>query len=167
MARSAGNVRIGPISFITLVAVLLLSVMAVLCVTTANASKVMASRHTTTLTETYAVDSAGQALVAQIDGVLANQRDAEATAEEATSELASVMPLLTSAALEAVDADGVEIAAQAANNRVTLQIAAPGGRTLNATVSIDDDLGYSITEWKMSLTQEEQQETLWSGSSTN
>ena len=68
MARRTGEgVRIGPITLLTLVSVLLLAVLAMLCVTTTHATEAMAQRQADALSQTYELDAFGQALLAQID----------------------------------------------------------------------------------------------------
>ena len=68
MARRTGEgVRIGPITLLTLVPVLLLAVLAMLCVTTTHATEAMAQRQADALSQTYELDAFGQALPAQID----------------------------------------------------------------------------------------------------
>ena len=54
MARQTGEgVRIGPITLLTLVSVLLLAVLAMLCVTTTHATEAMAQRQADALSQTY------------------------------------------------------------------------------------------------------------------
>ncbi len=72
MARRTGKgVRIGPITLLTLVSVLLLAVLAMLCVTTTHATEAMAQRQVDALSQTYEMDAFGQALLAQIDEQIA------------------------------------------------------------------------------------------------
>lgn len=63
MARRTGEgVRIGPITLLTLVSVLLLAVLAMLCITTTHATEAMAQRQADALSQTYELDAFGQAL---------------------------------------------------------------------------------------------------------
>ena len=62
--RGRGSVRIGPISLFALVIILCLAVMAVLSVTTAQATYAAAERQASFTTDTYANERAGQELVA-------------------------------------------------------------------------------------------------------
>ncbi len=64
MTKKAEGLRVGPITLVTLIAALLLAVLATLCATTANAQVTMANRQATSLTEAYAIDSCGQRMVA-------------------------------------------------------------------------------------------------------
>ena len=164
MARkTTGNVRIGPISFLVLISVIMLAVMAVLCLTTARASYVMADRQTTTVTNTYALDTVGQRMVAQVDAGLATQRAAEASLEDALAYLNANAGLLSSTALRNSGTDGLTATASVQNNQVLLTVSASEGRMLSAVLTINENLTYSITDWKMSVTQEQTQESLWSG----
>ncbi len=157
--KTAGGVRIGPLSLLTLVSVLLLAVLAVLCITTTNAAGALSRRQATAATETYAVDSCGQALVAAIDEVIAS---ADGNAADAVSaKLGSVQER----ALELAGTTDVELSATMDGSDVSFTASAPDGRTLNGVVSVSDD-GYTITSWKMTTTQPDSQESLWAGSDT-
>ena len=81
MARRTGEgVRIGPITLLTLVSVLLLAVLAMLCVTTTHATEAMAQRQADALSQTYELDAFGQALLAQIDEQIAESGSPAAAA---------------------------------------------------------------------------------------
>ena len=81
MARRTGEgVRIGPITLLTLVSVLLLAVLAMLCVTTTHATEAMAQRQVDALSQTYEMDAFGQALLAQIDEQIAESGSPAAAA---------------------------------------------------------------------------------------
>ena len=81
MARRTGEgVRIGPITLLTLVSVLLLAVLAMLCITTTHATEAMAQRQADALSQTYELDAFGQALLAQIDDQIAESGSPAAAA---------------------------------------------------------------------------------------
>ena len=65
--RGRGSVRIGPISLFALVIILCLAVMAVLSVTTAQATYAAAERQASFTADTYANERAGQEFAADID----------------------------------------------------------------------------------------------------
>lgn len=91
MAKPHGSVRIGPISLFTLIIILCLSVLAVLSVTTAQAEYSITQRQADTTTETYQLESAGQALVSRVDGVLAGVRQAGSTLNSSSPDLLSAI----------------------------------------------------------------------------
>ncbi len=80
MAKGQGSVRMGPISLFTLVIVLCLAVMAVLTVTTAEASRALMNRQAAATAEIYIDEVAAQAFVASLDSSLLEYREAHADA---------------------------------------------------------------------------------------
>lgn len=158
LKRSEG-VRIGPITLVTLISVLLLAVLAVLCVTTANATQAMAQRHAEATSETYAIDSCGQAFLAEL-GDTAQGTDSASTAAAAIS---SNLESLESEALRKCGADGLDIDAQLNGTDIAFTVSSESGKALAAKTSITDARTLSISEWKLSTTQQTNEETLWSG----
>lgn len=71
---SHGSVRMGPISIFTLIVVLCLAVMAVLSVTTSQATYVLAQRQAHATVALYANETAAQEFVAQLDETLSQAR---------------------------------------------------------------------------------------------
>ncbi len=158
-SKTAGGVRIGPLSLLTLVSVLLLAVLAVLCVTTTNAASALSRRQANAAAETYAVDTCGQAVVAAVDEVIASAD--EGAAEAVFADLDAIR----ARALELADLTGVDLAVTMDGSDVSFTATATDGRTLAGVVSIGKD-GYTITSWKMTTTQPDSQESLWAGSDT-
>ncbi len=156
-SKTVGGVRIGPLSLLTLVSVLLLAVLAVLCITTTNAANALSRRQASSATETYAVDTCGQAMVAAIDEAIDSADDGDA----ADSVAASIDDIRTRA-LELAGVSDVELSASVDGSDVSFTVTAPDGRTLTAVVSVSDD-AYTITSWKMTTTQPDSQESLWAG----
>lgn len=161
---SGGNVRIGIVSFITLVSVLLLAVLSVLCVTTARATASTASRQADSATGLYEVDAAGQGMLAAIDSQLAQSRSAHESAGVAASRVQLVMPSTQSRALELSGVDDVQINADVKDANISFTIKTTDGRELDAEVSVNDDLTYTVSSWKTSTTQAQTQQNLWGGS---
>lgn len=155
-SKTVGGVRIGPLSLLTLVSVLLLAVLAVLCITTTNAANALSRRQASSATETYAVDTCGQAMVAAIDEAIDS-----ADGDTADSVAASIDDIRTRA-LELAGVSDVELSASVDGSDVSFTVTAPDGRTLTAVVSVSDD-AYTITSWKMTTTQPDSQESLWAG----
>lgn len=83
MAKGQGSVRMGPISLFTLVIVLCLAVMAVLTVTTAEASRALMNRQAAATAEIYIDEVAAQAFVASLDSSLLEYREAHTDAADA------------------------------------------------------------------------------------
>lgn len=143
------GVRIGPSSLVTLISALLLAVLAMLCATSAHAQSVLAEREAEAATESYAIDSCGQIALAAIDAKLESggtlsQADIEKIADEAQSQSSA----------------GLSVTAGIKGNTASLTISAESGKTLNAKVSTKGGKA-SVEEWKMSTTQAENEETLW------
>lgn len=158
MTKKAEGLRVGPITLVTLIAALLLAVLATLCTTTANAQATMANRQATSLTEAYAIDSCGQRMVAGI--------------EESLSQ-GDVAAALTTAKLDAIAnnakaADGasdLNIESEYDGSTVSFTISAPSGKTLRAKVT-RENASVSVEEWKLTTAQETPQDELWSSNNT-
>ncbi len=171
---SGGNIRIGIVSFMTLVSILLLAVLSVLCVVSANAAAATASRQASSTTELYQVDGMGQALLASMDEELAKSAAAGETAEQAAARiqanLASVESRATQvASAQAADSsegDGLSLSVEVEGAAVHFSVSGAKGRLLDAQVQITQDLGYRVTSWKTSTTQTATGENLWGGAST-
>lgn len=147
------GVRIGPSSLVTLIAALLLAVLAMLCATSANAQSAMAQRESNATSQTYAVDACGQCMFAGIS-------DAVAAGATSASALQSKLDGIANDAL-AQSASGLSIQSQANSSDVSFTVTAEDGRTLNATITLSGGKA-SIGEWKMSTTHSETEDTLWS-----
>lgn len=158
MTKKTEGLRVGPITLVTLIAALLLAVLAILCATTANAQATMANRQATSLTETYAIDSCGQRMIAGIEESL-NQGDVAAALTTAK---------LDAIANDAKAADGasdLNIESKYDGSTVSFTISAPSGKTLRAKVT-RENASVSIEEWKLTTTQEMPQDELWSSDNT-
>ncbi len=175
MARkSTGNVRIGIVSFITLLAILLMSVLAVLCVVTARATWATTQKQATSVDETYQIDAVGQAVLSQIDAQAATYKTQGGSAAQVIASVGANAAKIQTAALESVStaaagdaATSMELSLSTSGNSVNFSVSAANGRKLEACVSITDSLSYKIDEWKMSTAQTQQEENLWSGAGAN
>lgn len=92
MSASHGSVRMGPISLFTLLIVLCLAVMAVLSVTTSQATYVLAQRQANATVALYANETAAQNLVAHIDQTLSQARVQGQGSYQVSSMLEAVLP---------------------------------------------------------------------------
>ncbi len=182
MARkSTGNVRIGIVSFITLLAILLMSVLAVLCVVTARATWATTQKQATSVDETYQIDAVGQAVLSQIDAQAATYKTQGGSAAQVIASVGANAAKIQTVALESVStgesndgaaatgdaATSMELSLSTSGNSVNFSVSAANGRKLEARVSITDSLSYKIDEWKMSTAQTQQEENLWSGAGAN
>lgn len=162
MAKTSGNgVRIGPISLLTLISVLLLSVLAVLCVTTTNAGEAMAQRQAESTAEAYALDSCAQEIVACIDEELQTQKGSSAAF--AASAMMARWDSIQQKVVATGCADGLQLSASRDDSVILFNVSASSGKTLSASVRISDGATYSIDQWKITTTQQTPEETLWSG----
>ncbi len=147
--EKAQSVRIGPSSLVTLIAALLLAVLAMLCATSAHAQSVLAEREADAATEAYAIDSCGQITLAAIDaklesGKTLSQADLEKIANEAQNQ----------------SSEGLSVTASIEGSTVSITVAAESGKTLNAQVSTTGGKA-SVKAWRMTTTQAANEETLW------
>ena len=162
--NSTEGVRIGPISLLTLISVLLMAVLAMLCVTTTNATTALADRQASSLAKTYKVDSCGQALLAGIDAQLSRSTG---TSEQAVAELSANFNSLVEQAKADANAQKLTVSGAISGSILSFTIESKSGKKLEATLQITDNLSYTITSWNMTTTQKTQQETLWTGSDSN
>ena len=87
-----GSVRIGPISLFALVIILCLAVMAVLSVTTAQATYAAAERQADFTTDTYVNERTAQEFTANVDAVLSSTRSSGGSATEALAAVERAFP---------------------------------------------------------------------------
>ncbi len=163
--RSGGNIRMGIVSFITLVSILLLAVLSVLCIVTANATNATAERQASSTTGLYAVDSAGQRCLAAIDGYLAQSKEAGESAQAAVKRITSDADGTLAGAVKAAgqDDEALTYTVDGSDATIELVIAHRDGRKLHATIAVGDDLESSANTWKTSTTQTVSSSSLWSG----
>lgn len=162
MAKSLKTgVRIGPISLLTLISVLLLAVLAMLCVTTTNAASAMATRQAESVADAYVLDSCGQQVLACIDEELQSNKGASAAfaASTVTAGWNSIQQKVVAAGL----AQGLDLSASSDGSVISFDISTGTGKTLSAKVRVSDNMTYTVEQWKTTTTQETTQETLWSG----
>ena len=163
--KTTGNVRIGPISLLTLISVLLLAVLGMLCITTSNAAGAMSRRQASAATSTYALESCAQAFLAGMDETAHTGGTDAASAATAVSEH---LDALKDSALDESGAKNLTIDAKTDGASIEFSISAKDGRRLNACVTFSDDLSYSIDRWKTTTTHVDESESmLWSGSTAN
>lgn len=159
-AQGGSTVRIGPVSMFTLIAIICLSVLAVLSVTTANASFNMARLQADSMTQQYAAEDAAQKFVAAVD------QQSRATAGAAETRATAVAGTLEATIwkLQQETASTVTISAQVVGSDVQAQFACSNGRTLEIIMTILNDGNYQIKQWNMTAAKNNaQSENLWSG----
>lgn len=159
-AEEGSSVRIGPVSMFTLIAIICLSALAVLAVTTANASHEMAKLQAESVSEQYAAESAAQNFVALID-----QTASETTGSDVTRAAAVASSLDDIVRTTQQNADrGITVSADMADTDVKAQFACSNGRTLKIVLTILTDGNYQVKQWNMTATENNaQSENLWSG----
>ena len=147
--RGRGSVRIGPISLFTIVIILCLAVMAVLSVTTAQATYASAQRQASFTTDTYANEQAAQQFTADVDAALATVRASGGGQAEALAAVERMLP--TNAQLD--------------ETTVRAEFTTNSGRALTVELDIRENATYAITAWKATTLWETDSagETLWSG----
>lgn len=188
MAKPHGSVRIGPISLFTLIIVLCLSVLSVLSLTTARAELSTTERQAATTTETYRLEVAGQAFVAEVDGALAKGGAAldEVLAAYGIAGASAAVSDGDAAAGETIEDEGpTGVAAPAAGtvvddggtggaitasgtfdgHLVSATFAMDSGRTLAVVLRVNDNGTYTIEQWKTTTqwTDDGTGERLWLG----
>ena len=149
MSRSAGSVRIGPISLFTLVIVLCLAVLSVLAVTTAQATYAAAEKQAVFTQDTYANENAAQRFLADVDAALAPVRASGGGLDAALAALDRMLPENASRAGSSVQAT----------------FTTDSGRTLDVELTVTANATYEIASWKATTqwTNDGPGQTLWSG----
>ena len=168
MTSNTEGVRIGPSSLATLIAALLLAVLAMLCAASAHAQVTMAQREAESTAGFYAVDSCGQRMLAGID---AATQDGASTAADVFAEIDEIrtaaLPLKAVANAASQMPDDLSISAQLDGSNIVFSVAAPDGRTLNAKVAVENGKT-SVSEWKLTgASQEASDVVLWSNTSNS
>ncbi len=163
MVQQRAGVRIGPLSIATLISVLLIATFSVLCITTANATYTMAERQAINTTETYQLDACGQKLLAAVNAQIANCT----SATEATKTISENLDALEQQAIQTTDDEAITLDAHVNNTTIAFTATMPSGKTLNGIIALSNNGTASVSEWKFSVTQQPNEETLWSGSFEN
>ena len=134
MARPRGSLRIGPISVFTLVVLISLSVMSVLTITTANASRALAEKQSSIVQESYLNEASAQHLIAQIDTLLQDAQSNGMSRAAALERIQSILP------------DGSTVS----ENVITVFFFSGDRRFLEIEIKVTDDLHYVVNRWRAS-----------------
>lgn len=133
------NVRMGPIAVFTLLAVVSLATLAVLSISTANASLGLAQRRADATTQLYLKESSAQAFVAALDAGLQEGAAPEAATSAAREE-----------ALAAAGEQGaLTVQASCDAGRYEASFSTEDGRQLDITLRYGTDGTLHIDQWRM------------------
>lgn len=159
--RSTDDVRIGPISVLTLIAILCMAVLAVLAVSTASASLAISQKQATSTTGTYLAEVAAQDFVAEAEALSAGKSVSGADAAKAVQ---SSMSKLVEHAEEASDGL-VTVRAEIDGLKVAADFSSAGGRTLSVAATVQDGGSLHVDEWRVTAVQNVEQPAggLWAG----
>ena len=157
--RRGENVRIGPVSVITLIVVICMAVMGVLAASTAHATAVISNRQADATQRMYLNENAAQEFLASMDEVLAGG-SAQAGAAAVDDQLDSICEKA-----RAAGQGRVSCTALVDGTTVTAEFICEETRLLNIVITIRDGSVYRIDQWKMSSAQQEPATagTLWQG----
>ena len=149
-SSGADDVRMGPLALFTLISVVCLSVLAVLAISTSNATLALAQRRATATSQLYLDETAAQTFLATLDDSLASGDTPEAALEAAKdAALASVTD-------EAEGTLAVTTSRDAAKNAYSASFDCGNGRQLNITITPSEDGGYRVEQWRMTTVQNEE-----------
>lgn len=87
--------------------------------------------------------------------------------QTAASDVNANLESIKTAALEKSGAQGLSVSAQVSGTSVSFTVSDEEGKALDAAVTITGQRTLSIDEWKLSTTQQTNEETLWSSESSN
>lgn len=162
--RSGDNVRIGPISVITLIIVICMAVLAVLSVSTAEATMAISQRQADATQELYLNERAGQEFVAEVDDALTSIRVSSPSASRGATAVNAKIDDICAAAQLAAD-NKVKVTASVDGTSVNAEFVGENMRRLNVTITILDSAMYRIDRWKAAAIQQEAPTVgnLWTG----
>ena len=146
------NVRMGPLALFTLMAVICLAVLAVLALSTSNATVALAERRAEATTQLYLDEAAAQVFVAELDGQVAAMGDS-------TSDLQAAVDQATTAALDSVPADSqrqLSIRTNIDGEAVNASFDCGNGRQLDITIAWEPDGTLSVQRWRMTTVVNEE-----------
>lgn len=153
MAQNSSTIRMGPISLFALVILICVAVMAVLTLSTSQATYSAAEKQMRFTSDTYSNEIAAQDTVKLIDETLYPLRQNGESVSTAMATLERILP--SSATIE--------------NDTISMRFTEESGRSLHIAILIRDDLRYSITNWQAMTQWNEEPSTgndlLWTGSS--
>ena len=138
------NVRMGPLAIFTLMAVMGLAVLAVLAITTANATLSLAQRRADATSELYLDETSAQTFVAALDEALAGGETGEGALTAATR-----------AATEAGQG-GVVVSASEQDGAYAATFDCGNGRQLIIALTYRQDGSLGVDEWRMTTVVNEE-----------
>ena len=150
------NVRMGPLALFTLMAVICLAVLAVLALSTSNATVALAERRAEATTQLYLDEAAAQVFVAELDGQVAA---AGASEDGSTRDLQAAVAQATTAALDSVTADPqtqLNIRTNVDGDTVNASFDCGNGRQLDITITWEPDGTLSVQRWRMTTVVNEE-----------
>lgn len=192
MAKSAKTIRIGPLSLFALISMLFLATLAVLSLTTANASLNLAQLQSQGMEQQYEAEDAAQRFLASLD----EQYSTGAIAPAADQAASNALPTDDSSAGEVIDdvfnnpstpavtdpsdpespvntlakkaaaevSSTIEATAELKGSTITAQFSCPNGRMLNIEIELGANGSLHIVKWNMTAkVNNAEAETLWSG----
>ena len=145
------NVRMGPLALFTLMAVICLAVLAVLALSTSNATIALALRRQGATTLLYLDETAAQTFVAELDGQIAETRKSsdsldssvlEAAVEQATDVALDVEKFRDATPL-------LNISTTIDGDIVNASFDCGDGRQLDISITWEADGTLSVQRWRM------------------
>ena len=139
------NVRMGPLALFTLVAIVCLSVLAVLAVSTSNATLTLSQRRADATRQLYLDETAAQTFVAALDEATGDDRPDDAALAAALAAAGDVAPT-----------DGpetLEVTATLEDDTVDASFDCGNGRQLKVTIGWQDDGSYRVEQWRVTTVQ--------------
>lgn len=143
------NVRMGPLALFTLVAIVCLSVLAVLAISTSNATRALALRRATATSQLYLDETAAQTFVAALDEALAAGTEPDAA-------LATASAAATATAPSDGDLGTLSVTATHDGTTYDASFSCGNGRQLNVTLTWQEDGSYRVDQWRMTSVQNEE-----------
>lgn len=162
--RSENNVRIGPITLITMIIVICMAVMGVLAISTAQATHTISDRQANATRNLYDNERAAQEFLASLDDALSDVRSGGSSAEAGARVVEARLDTLCENARAAADGK-VSCTASVDGTVVSAEFVCEDTRLLNIAVTILGSGAYRVDAWKMTSAQGDGPTTgaLWTG----
>lgn len=134
-------VRMGALNLLTLIIALCLAVLAVLSLSTADASARLSARQANQLTQVYAVEQAGQEFLAALDTELA-------IAAGQGKDKYQMARAAESMRFDPTGGQNIAVYIQSSANTVDATFTTPENQSLTVRLALTDNGQFSILEWK-------------------
>lgn len=163
MSAPDHSMHVGTITVLVTLLVIPLAILGLLTFNTASAERTVAQKHADATTESYELETCGQAFVAGVDDTLAGVRSAGGSGREGIAAVERDLQKIAEGASAAADGeDAVNVDAEPTGTGVSAALSTADGAQLSIEISVTDAAGYTVDAWTTSTAREPAPgDTLW------